>query len=572
MSLTDKVESPDARAYGSWAFATGVIVLVAAYLIVVVVYALRLPLVMDEFNFATVVHQLKTQLPYRDYSPVKTVLGFYTQLPMLYVTSDPWTGLILIKIEMAVIAAIGVALAAFLLARDFRQRAVLCGLALLFAMSTFLERSAALRVDMLTALFGLLSFIFLLRGWSFFAGVLCTLSFLMSQKGAYYVLAGDAAVVVWVLVHGRKAFRDFLLFNGAMLLALFAYVAFWSCFAPPLKVWKDTFLQENHHLIAFGPAHPGIRKFWLQTFVRNPLYYSLGLASLGLLAWRCRQRSAQRTEWVLLAYGIAITALCLWHKAPWPYFFVFLILPFFVLHVYLFDHLLSNRKIRETPGMRWILLGAMLVAGIAYPLSRLPRNLKRDSGFQRHMVTLGTFVVKPGEEYVDGIGMLYMRQQAVNSLAWLDGLNKQRLRNMTSEQIGEMIAELERKPVKAVLFNYRLRDILRELPDEVLAYFMANFDPLWGRILIYAPKIIPEEQEFSIKFAGAYQVQAPHEGSIKIDDQQATSGTIVQLARGRHVNASQGPFRLRFVPQDLEQIADPRYRPSHNLFYEPYEF
>ena len=62
--------------------------------------------------------------------------------------------------------------------------------AALFAMSTFLERAAELRVDMLTSLAGLVSFVLLLSRRYALAGLACGLSFLISQKGVYFFAAG----------------------------------------------------------------------------------------------------------------------------------------------------------------------------------------------------------------------------------------------------------------------------------------------------------------------------------------------------------------------------------------------
>ncbi len=82
-----------------------VLSLCLVHLGVQVVYILRLPLVMDEFAGARAVYRLTEDVPYRDFRPYKTVLGYLLQLPTLLAARDPWTGLMWTKIAMAIINA-----------------------------------------------------------------------------------------------------------------------------------------------------------------------------------------------------------------------------------------------------------------------------------------------------------------------------------------------------------------------------------------------------------------------------------------------------------------------------------
>ncbi len=144
------------------------VVLIAAglsllYLLIQAVYLWRLPLVMDEFDGANEAYQLLDLTPYKDYRPYKTVLGYYVQLPPLLLTSDPWTGLMLSKFWLALINAAAIFASTLALASIFSPPAALVGQLLLISVTTFLERSSEIRVDMLTAWFGLASFLLLLK-------------------------------------------------------------------------------------------------------------------------------------------------------------------------------------------------------------------------------------------------------------------------------------------------------------------------------------------------------------------------------------------------------------------------
>ena len=84
---------------------------------------------------------------------------------------DLWSRMIAVKLGMAATTAVVVFACAWALTRLIRADAVVLATGVLFAMSTFLERAAELRVDMPTSLAGLVSFVLLFtinlaQGWS----------------------------------------------------------------------------------------------------------------------------------------------------------------------------------------------------------------------------------------------------------------------------------------------------------------------------------------------------------------------------------------------------------------------
>ena len=100
-------------------------------------------------------------------------------------------------------------------------------------MSTFLERSSVLRVDMLTAWIGLFSLLFLLDRRFVISGALAGLSFLVSQKGLYFNLAAAAALLgQWLLVQrNRQAFLDGIAFACASAATIGGYLVAWAQFS-----------------------------------------------------------------------------------------------------------------------------------------------------------------------------------------------------------------------------------------------------------------------------------------------------------------------------------------------------
>ena len=103
------------------------------YLWVALTYVLRIPLSMDEFQGAHDVYALRGKLPYVDFTPYKTVLGYYVQLPFMMLGDDSWARLIWVKRGMAAINALVLFVVARSLGRVIERGAVLLSLAALVA-------------------------------------------------------------------------------------------------------------------------------------------------------------------------------------------------------------------------------------------------------------------------------------------------------------------------------------------------------------------------------------------------------------------------------------------------------
>ena len=374
---------------------------------------------MDEFDGAYDVYRLKTQLPYLNFKPYKTVLGYYVQLPPLLIARDVWNGLMMIKSEMVLINTAMMLLGAFWLRRFFRRSAVVLALLALAAMSTYLERSSALRVDMMTAWAGFISLLFLLSKKEKWSGFFAGLSFLVSQKGICYIAAGNCALLIhflWSRRHKETLYR-LGLFNLSMLVPVALYFTFWGILGSFSMTGQATFL--SHHDIIFEKIYDIRFRYWMQTLIRNPFFYIMAMFGLGVLFHRSILRQSSSDESghsldqsrILLLYGIAIFVWGLWYRQPWPYFFVSLIPTFFVLVVASFEDYLPNttswRHFFSRPAV--IML---IVFGLVYPLSRVIVVLGRDNGYQQHMVQLAGALIEDDEYYISGVDVLYDREEA----------------------------------------------------------------------------------------------------------------------------------------------------------------
>jgi hypothetical protein len=535
--------------------------LAALFLLIETICILRFPLVMDEFVDAEIIHALVSRLPHRDMPMGKTVLAYYLQLPALLSQSDAWRALLAVKFEMALFACGGIVYTALALGRDFNRRAVALAFVLLVTMSTFYERAADIRSDMLTGITGLFSLLCLIRRRPAWAGLWCGISLMMSQKGAYYVLATEAALLLTVAMYRRRdEIRAFFVFNVAAFLTFATYLLFWMALSSPHAVLVNTFLAQQTN--AFGTHFIDIRQiFWSQTLRRNPVFYALSAAALAFLARRAITTKEPRSV-LLFGFGVALTALCLWHKQPWPYFFVLLAPLLFVLQIPLLESIFQSAdpaRIRA--------IGAVLVAGAVAALAiRVPPTFGRDLGFQRAMFRIGDRMLREGGTYFAAVPILYTHRQAgppnFNSV---DKVQQELLEQLSPAELLDIVRKLDTEPIRFILFNYRIDG----LPTLLRQYLASTFEPYWGALFIYSPNV--RSGIFTLKFDGEYVVGSKA-SIVTIDGRGFAPGARLRLTRGEHIAESSALFRLRLDPASVAPDLDPRYKDPEVFFPAVYSF
>jgi len=292
--------------------------LVGLYLLIELVYVGRLPLAMDEFQFASEIERLRSAVPYRDFPPYKNLLGFYLQSVPLAVGRwlglGPWNDLILLKASMAIAVALTIFWIADRLRAFFDERSILQATALLVVMSTFLERSGVIRVEMLASLLGLGGALFLLRGRAMASGLLVGLAFLVTQKAIYFVLAVGAAFAFECLARrGREGSgRALLTFALSVLAPVVLYFGAFTLVAGVDRVWQAMFVDSSQ--VALWTDYSDKRlEFWQQTISRNPVFYLLGVAGIGcLLAPPLAARRPVDDRRRFAVHSLVLLALCLW--------------------------------------------------------------------------------------------------------------------------------------------------------------------------------------------------------------------------------------------------------------------
>lgn len=526
--------------------------LCAGFFWIEAIYCRHLPLVMDELQGASAVHHMRDLVPYVDFTPYKNVLGYYVQLPFMLLSRGLWAQMMAVKLGMAGITALVVFLCAWSLTRLIRPGAVVLATAALFAMSTFLERAAELRVDMLTALAGLASFVLLLSRRYALAGAACGISFLISQKGVYYCAAGVVALfgARVMLPREQVRLRDAFAFGGVTAAIIGAYLFAFGSMTSFGSV-ADVSLARPIQ-IALADDYKNMARFWLQTVQRNPYFYALAVLGLGSALERAR-REQSTLDWMIFAYVGTVLMLSIGHRQPWPYFFV-IVIPILWVAV--------ARQIEQLAPHGKVFWSAYLLIGLLFPLfTRVPAVLARDSGHQRYTIELAERVLRENETYLAGIDMVYTREQSPHMLAWLDRPRLEALAKMSGP---DLVADLRARPPKLVIGNYRIDG----LPVALRKALRGDYEHLWASVWMYAPTI--RSEEFTLAYAGDYTLGNPE--AVQIDNHVVAPGEIVHLRAGQHLGTATG-YRLRLLaPRKVIGSLDMRYRLPADLFPAVYDY
>jgi hypothetical protein len=463
-----------ATAHNKSGYRLGIGLLCVCYIIFQFIYIPYSVLARDELWFAHHIYQYIQHIPYRDFAPYKTVLGYYLLSIPLYFFHGMLAPLYYIKDEIAIINACAIGGIALWASQWFQPRAIFYTLLIIISSQLFLIYSADLRVDMLASWLCLISILLLFGNRTRLPGIFLALGFLVSQKVLWYFLATNGAFVVYGFAtrEPRKTVRAFLEFNVSLLVTVTLYVAFWSCFSSMRTVLHSVFYEAytQSKITFYGSAY---HAYWGAILNDGPLLILLWpLTLLSLFDVKLgEQPHSQRVFRV--SYGLLAILVMMTYKQLFPYNIVFFAPAFFVLYAEFFTWFLSvfnqpqerpvvtlsSRElfwffsfyifyivgiiinfsvpliylaIAVIPVASWIYLEnrkswrvvlalmmimTVLLTGIFLPLVRMRDYAYELNGqYQRDMILLTNELLHDQEEYIAGVPLLYNKDQTIAGL------------------------------------------------------------------------------------------------------------------------------------------------------------
>jgi len=287
------------------------------------------------------------------------------------------------------------------------------------------------------------------------------------------------------------------------------------------------------------------------------------IAVAGMVIAGIRLRGGRRADAIVLGYGAFILAAAVWHKQPWPYFFVIVIPTLFVAGIPAFEALIAYCRRADKRDVRRFAIAVYVVA-VLLSLSRFPVALARSNAHQRHTVRALELLLEPGDAYYAGLNILYRKKQALPDFAWLENPDYERQATYSRAVHEGYLRELERSHVKLVVHTF----FLEKLPPLMRTWFRDHYEHLWSHLDVYAPKIAGGR--FELLFAGRYHLKTtqPHSATteVMIDGQPHRIGELVALRSGWHsLGAAAEPIRFKLIPAGSESL-DPRERAKPDSF------
>jgi hypothetical protein len=512
----------------------------------------------DDFWFAHRIYEFKDGLPYRDFSPYKTVLGYYLLLPTMTLGHDALTPLLYTKQFIALLNTLFFAITAYYLTRIFSKTAIFTTLLLLISTPFVLQYSTNIRVDLLAYWACLFSALFLLNNRFFLAGITLGIAFLTSQKVIWYIAASDCALAAYWLfaVRHKNIFLGAILFNLALVITVSIYIVIWSWFAGLHTVLYNLF-YEAYIMFQLDSYDSTRRFFWGYTLTHNPFLFLLWPLSFVTLFVKPANDILLGKRIFIAVYASVILFCLISYKQVFPYYMLTTLPAFILLYTAFFSWLIALLQNQSLPAVAiigkeglWsfitlyfvfflyiniifvlppiclfigffaLLIGikitsqnnsTLLVAtpallfvitffgGVAYPVVLLIDTLKESSGrYQQSMVKLTEALLQDGSDYLAGIELIYYKNQPIPGLRHLDVPALSYLYNPTEKLAKAMLASLYHTP------DISIEKAIHYLQQSSVKFYVNNY-----RINVLPPKIKAYLNVNYTHFWGSIYLYAP---------------------------------------------------------------
>lgn len=292
------------------------------YFILTCLYHHYTMIAVDEFWFAHRIHDYASTLPYRDFPPYKTVLGYYLLLPALFsYKGSVYYTLLHTKTVIALMNAIAFMASGYWLCRYQSKIAVIISLILVMTSEITIAYSSQIRVDLFGYWFCLFALFCVLDRRYIWAGILLGLGFSTTQKAIWYVFAINMALgLYWLLFQrSRSEFLAILKMNSLFLLFIFLYIVFWSMLSDFNTVITNVF-QEAAAMYQLDWYDPARYRFWEIIIRYNPLLFLLWPACIFSLLATPEQDTYYKQRFIIAITSLSILVCLIPYKQVFPYY------------------------------------------------------------------------------------------------------------------------------------------------------------------------------------------------------------------------------------------------------------
>lgn len=433
----------------------------------------------DDFWFAHRIYQFKDGLPYRDFAPYKTVLGYYLLLLPMLAKHGLFKTLIFTKNAIALLNSVVFMLGAIWLSRFFSRTSILITLCLLITAEYVLTYSTNIRVDLIGYWFCFFSFLLILENRFWSAGVLLGIGFITTQKAIWFILASNCSLGLYWLCLARhlSTLRNIIKFNTAAVLPILLYLIFWSLLSN-FKTVTDSMFYEAAIMYQLTWYNSARILFWSIITLFNPLLFLMWPLTFISILVSYQEDHYYRERFLTVIYALTILFCLIPYKQIFPYYMqvtipvlmilfsafftwlfaifkshhvikllvpkkylwlfiicylfamVFIWLLFQLPEVYLLLGLvpillctyLCNPQQEFSALFFNLILSSMILVGGVYPLTLFFIKMLNTSGaYQKANIRAVNALLKDGSDYVAGIELIYYKTQPIAGMRHLMG-------------------------------------------------------------------------------------------------------------------------------------------------------
>ncbi len=576
----------------------------------------------DEFVFARHIYEYTYHIPYRDFSPYKSVLGYYLLSIPMFFSHTLLEPIFSIKKEIILINAICIVLTGYWAEKIFNRRAVALSLLAITFNQIFIIYASDLRVDMLTSwlcLFAILAVLDQKIQWS---GLLISVAFLISQKAIWYWVAINGGLLCCELfcVSTVSYWRLSIKFNAFVLLPMGIYIAVWSWITHPDVIWHnlfyDAYVQAGIHYYSV------IYLFCWQAVLRHGPILFLLWPLTGIIFF-IRDSHPDDNARRVFSFSCGSLALLLFisYQQAFPYNFVFTLPALFILYANFFSYLPAwYRQIQlnlsalgigffsiylflivvivygfhlpsiyyltvlipvslywvvstdldplKKDRLRRIFFILFFMLGLVLPLIESVRFSFIDGRYQQTMIYLTEELLADGGDYVGGIPFLYNKDQPIEGMKNLITPAIDYLSKPTAELKLLLLPSLylTSTSTEKVLDEFEKSSVkviintcrISLLPSSIHTYMNQHYKHYYGSIYLYAPIVLPNRHRFPVKFNGQYRIEG--KSRIRLDAILRHPGEVISLQKGVHVSEADEPYRLVLIPRRSVIKLNPYYQ------------
>lgn len=527
--------------------------------------------IMDEFLHSSWGSDIHFGIrPYVDYMPFKTQLGILLY-SIAYKLCGNMEGILLINRHTAFLFVVLSLYILFLLHRQLfaSARGGLWAVLWTLSCSTFSEHSFSIRVDMMATCLALLGLYLFLnppsRRRALASGLCLGIAFCTTQKSLYFIVA---FIISFWFVYRRtisNPLKEFLIFVLGGVVAFGLYVIAFGFGGHYFNVVKATFFSEKTLRLALTGHYAGLYTFYWQTFSRNIPFYCLSLVGLGYAIERWRSNRWEQD--FLCCFSLAVLALLVLHREPWPYVFV-LIIPFLGCYAGLVSDQV-HEALRTSPRILTIPAIVLLATVIIQSVMRNNDYASVRCFPQLEAVRAAEAILDPDDTYFDGVRMVGTRKYCTSVVLEQRVLNG--LIGAWETQGPTLLDSLSTSQCKVIIYSYRLA----RLPKEFHEFLQNHYVLLDKNIFVSGCEATTSPTEFNLVWAGKYDMLIDGKcGNVLIDGKPVgPKDEGIRLGSGNHRVAFEGDGSLLLLPAAARQwmAKNPVQRVVTPLFINVYE-